>query len=450
MALLTSLPTELVLCIAEHLPFNSVKSMSLTTRQIHQMLVPSLFKCIRVTNREEENDDSWEVLHKYEDRVDKLAFEIYFVSKFSKYRDVLNTCLGLPGLVRQMLRGKVFSRISQVRVSCFVGNFEHMVFGAEGVHITDTPETEDDVAVKEEEWMWRGLLNETFRALAARKGLKKLEVRSMLPKACSTFYTSEWRTLIEGLDDLDIDLWGGHGGYHASDFGYKGGLGVLRSTTTDGYIDFVERTNDFFFAHCKSATRLRLAADVNTPIGTAGEKPHVAIPLKPENLPVLTHFELENCILDPALGRFINAHSQKLKSLSLRNCHTLDGPIDEYELFEWDCMLRRFHDCRPVLEDLTIINDSFTLTGEEELHPKELGLFVPENEDTGVRELRKRLKDDPSCRLWSFVNIDPELGEMWQDHWSTIYYASDGSTPWMSYYYEALVARVERNRTLLD
>ncbi|EGP90239.1 uncharacterized protein MYCGRDRAFT_91236 [Zymoseptoria tritici IPO323] len=233
-----------------------------------------------VTNREEESDDNWDVLHRYEDRVDKLAFEIHFVSKFSKYRDILNTCLGLPGL------------------------------------------TEDDVAVKEEEWMWRGLLNETFHALAARHGLKTLEIRSILPKACSTFYTSEWRTLIEGLDDLDIELWGGHGGYHASDFGYKGGLGVLRSTTTDGYLDFVERTNDFFFAHCKSATRLRLAADVNTPIGMAGEKPHVAIPLKPEDLPKLTHFELENCVLDPALGRYINAHSQKLRSLGLTNCHT--------------------------------------------------------------------------------------------------------------------------------
>ncbi|SMR48006.1 unnamed protein product [Zymoseptoria tritici ST99CH_3D1] len=434
MATLTVLPTELVLCIAEHLPFNSVKSMSLTSRQIHQMLVPLLFKCIKVTNREEESDDNWDVLHRYEDRVDKLAFEIHFVSKFSKYRDVLNTCLGLPGLVR---------------VSFFVGNFEHMVFGAEGVHITDTPETEDDVAVKEEEWVWRGLLNETFHALAARKGLKALEIRSILPKACSTFYTSEWRTLIEGLDDLDIELWGGHGGYHASDFGYKGGLGVLRSTTTDGYLDFVERTNDFFFAHCKSATRLRLAADVNTPIGMAGEKPHVAIPLKPEDLPKLTHFELENCVLDPALGRYINAHSQKLRSLGLTNCHTLDGPIDEHEIFEWDSMLRKFHYCRPVLEELSIVNENYTLTDEEELHPKELGPYVPEDESSGVRELRKWLKDDPSCRLWSFVNIDPELGEMWQDHWSTMH-ASDGSTRWMSYHYEALVARVERNRTLLD
>lgn len=324
MSLILDLPAEILLRITEHLSFGSVKTASLTNSQLHKFLQPLLFKCLRATNREEDEPDVKSVIEKYGRHAEMLAFELHLSSGEGDDDSLYNVGNGsedsdresepqhrLTTFARDLLSGQLLQDVSDVRLKFMpADDFEGENWGDDhdlgGIYIHEDHETQDEVSEREESLLWRKVINETYQSLANRKGVKKLELSEVVPRACSTFYSANWQSFLGTLEELHFSLWGSSENSH--------------SNAVPGYLDFCEDLNDLFFAHLQRLTSLKLIADRGNPMGMNGGNHHLPTPIRPSDMPKLMHLELENFFVDPALVDFVGSHSKTLTSLTLKNC----------------------------------------------------------------------------------------------------------------------------------
>ncbi|KAI5362216.1 Putative F-box domain-containing protein [Septoria linicola] len=413
MSSILDLPAELLLRITEHLPFHSIKTASLTNSQLHKFLQPLLFKCLRATNQEEDEADIRCVIEKYGREAEMLAFELhlspgegdddslYNVGNESEDSDrESGPQHRLTTLARDLLSGQLLRDISEVRLKFMpADDFEGEDWGDDhdlgGIHIHEDHETQDDVSEREQSLLWRRIINETYQALASRKGVKKLELSKVVPRACSTFYSAEWQGFLGNVEDLHFSLWGSSEDSH--------------SNAVPGYLDFCEDLNDLFFTHLQRLTKLTLIADPGNPMGMNGGNHHLPTPIRPSDMPKLMCLELENFFVEPALVNFVRSHSKTLASLSLKNCLATSTYSDSGR-YSWTSFFGALRECHPMLDTFTVTNERVPLTQDEQFHQGNTPFVPSDDEPENVKLIRKQVLENPNLRLWPYVYLDDKYG----------------------------------------
>ncbi|SMQ48223.1 unnamed protein product [Zymoseptoria tritici ST99CH_3D7] len=413
--LLLELPTELLLGITERLPFEAIKSLSIVNWQLHRTLSPDLFRCVRFTNRREDCDIISTVVEKYGRKVEKLAFELHFIpgQEDDDHDDLwppgrtserYPPARSITAQAQQLLDGSILPHVSRLRVAFFIGDFGHEVFGGKANPVYKRLEPSSETRAEEQLWPWRATLNQAFGALATRKGLRTLELHDLIPRDCSTFHTLKWWKLVSHLEEVEIHLWTGHN----IDIGRQ-------SSVRGGYSDFLDIVGLNFFVDGDSMTRVKLVADISGPIGGSGRVRRLN-PFQYVSMPKLLHLELENCLIDKALCRFLGDHSQQLKVLRLKSCFA-GRPLLHLPYYTWELFFYHFLIRRPVLEELTVTTDNATVTESEEAHSDDQGpaILVSGQESEDVKDIRRQLLDGPNRRLWVYAKLDPDSGVIVHD-----------------------------------
>ncbi|KAM3416527.1 hypothetical protein BST61_g8117 [Cercospora zeina] len=293
----------------------------------------------------------------------------------------------------------------------------------------EEPESEEDISEHEQSVAWRATMNEAYRALATRTGVKTLRLCEVVPRGCSVSYAHKWQQFLHSVRDFSIELWGGDNG------------AGWHSNTQPGYDDFIQNMNKFFFRHLGSAERVTFTADDQNPIGMEPNFHHSPTPFQANDMPKPKHLTMEHFFIDPALANLITSHSQQLESLTLKNCFASPG-VSAAHPYTWEEFFKSIRDTTPILTSLTLTNDRVPLTDAEEFHGADAAVQPSEHEAAENKSIRRNLREDPKLRLWPYDFLDDKYGMVFCDREQNVSAFESGADQGE---FEALMRVVENN-----
>jgi hypothetical protein len=293
------------------------------------------------------------------------------------------------------------------------------------IYMHDSPEDYDTIIEREQEYGWRSMLNGVFHNVANNTSIRTLDILDLPPKGCSTFYSEEWTTFLNSLEDIKLELWAGDNG------------AGWHSNTTEGYLDFISDLSGYFFDHLTAIRRLEFVADPENPVGCEGMR-HSPLPIKPTAMENIKHITLHNCFLDTPLTGFLASKSQHLETLHLLDCFSgHDSGLAENGI-SWSEFLKDLRETKPLLTELIVLNTKIPLTSDEEFNrePKK-------REPEDVKAIRETLQNDSQRRLFSYVALDDKYGMVFKNEEKNVESFEDGDD---QREYDAMMELVASNR----
>lgn len=306
MASFSTLPLELFYEVYDNLDSRDIVRLSMTCRAQRVQLIPRIFRSIRFNNSHASASSALKAVKAYGQFVKCITFDCFATPGY------MNSTPALKLTSRHVLEGHATPNIEKIFL-LFNFDLENWAGwddnGARGIAVFEIPETKDEVAVQENNWHWRALMNETWQALAANTRVSQLYISGFVPKATSAFFTDEFGQFLSRLTWVTIDIWGAQYHWNTS----------MRPNSKLGYVMFLSTLHDTFFRHMTSLRYLDLRASHSAPLGLAGVR-HIPLALEPEHLPKLVTLRLENCFVGPELVRFMQGHAEGLRHLDVEHC----------------------------------------------------------------------------------------------------------------------------------
>lgn len=397
MASLLALPQELTLQVLQLLQVGDLFSLSATCKHFRAQLVPQLFQTIRLTNDERV---AWSALGAVEAHGQHTT-RIDFIAHCGPNDEI--TVPALPPAAAKVLQGHFTPNLSTVSLK-FDFDFddgEEWDTGrpdeveAMSIYVFRCGETEEYVREREETWQWRALMNETWRALAANIHARELVLDNFIPKWTSTFRTEEFRQFLSRLETASFDILGMDNG------------ACWQTSTEWGYTEFLSNLDASFFHHMTGLKHLSINATDH--LGLEGMC-HSQLALKPDHLPLLESLKLRRCFIGPELVSFIRGHTQLLTSLDIKDCVSGGNSYSADTGIYWAEFFDSVFEAKPALTEL--------IAGSSDLSDGLLPdyWFEPDPEDP--EEIRRKLKADPSLRLFGYGYVDTKYGYLSLD-WET-------------------------------
>ncbi|KAH8130687.1 hypothetical protein LI328DRAFT_139537 [Trichoderma asperelloides] len=233
-------------------------------------------------------------------------------------------------------------------------------------------------------------MNETWRALAANMHVRELILDDFIPKWTSTFRTEEFRQFLSRLETATFDILGMDNGV------------CWRTSTEPGYTNFLSDLDASFFRHMTGLKYLSI--NTSDHLGLEGMC-HSPLALKPEHLPLLESLKLRRCFIGPELVSFIRGHTQFLKSLDIRDCVSGGHAYSAANGIYWAEFFDSVFEAKPALTEL--------IAGSSELLREGLlpDYWFDADPEVPV-EIYRKLKADPSMRLFRYSNVDTKYGHL--------------------------------------
>lgn len=401
MASLSALPQELASQVLQLLGVGDKISLSATCKNWRARLAPDVFKTIRLTNEERVAQSVLSAVEAHGQYTTSIEFE----SHCGLSVEINPPALPPPAV--KVLQGHLTPKLRTVSVRFGFENNNGEAWDAfEGGSIwaSQPAETEEYIQEREGAWHWRALMNETWRALAANMHVRELIIDECVAKWTSTFRSQEFRQFLSRLESasfnfLDLDKIGGS-----------------MANTMVGYKEFLSDLDNSFFHHMTQLKHLTIVA--SDPIGLEGPN-YTPLALKPGDLPLLESLKIRRCFVGPELVSFIQGHTRILKSLDIRDCVSggiidpADNTSADYDWADngmtWTEFFDAVYKAEPALTELKA-GISY-LRDEGELEPD----YRFEDEPETFREIRRKLKADPSLRWLAYGHIDHKYGSLLLD-----------------------------------
>ncbi|KAM0261003.1 hypothetical protein ACHAQJ_002438 [Trichoderma viride] len=394
MARFLALPQELSLQILRLLEVGDKIHLSATCKHYRAQLVPEIFKTIRFTSDERVAQSALKAIEAHGQYTTRIEFKAHCGSDDEK------TAPALTPAATKILQGHLTPNLRTVNLK-FDFDFDEGddwdeghpdASGGNSIYLFEGVEREDYIREREETWQWRALMNETWRALAANIRVRDLILDGLIPKWTSTFRTEEFRQFLSRLESATLSI-----------FGMDNGAG-WKTNTVWGYIEFLRDLDSSFFYHMTGLKQLTIHA--SDPLGLEGYR-HIPLALKPEDLPLLESLTLKDCFVGPELVSFIRSHVQVLKSLDIKECVSGgDGSGMAENAIYWAEFFDMVYEANPALTELIAGGSKAPLTSDEQFNPD----YQFKDEPEGIQDIRRKLKADPSLRLFGYGSLDDKYG----------------------------------------
>ena len=392
---LFSLPPELLLNVESHLDLKEKINLSATCKTYRTKLTPHIFTTVSFTSNETSAKSALAAVEAY----GKYTECIYFTCSVAGPDDELTTPALVPA-AETVLRGSLTPNLRKARIR-FAFDFDE----GEGwddhpdaddgmsIYVFEGVEDEDHVRRVETKWQWRALMNEMWLALSQNQRVRELVIDGFIPKWVSAFRTAEFHDFLARLETATISIWGSDNGA-----GWK-------TCTVFGYCHFLEHLDDSLFRHMAALKHLNLVAE--DPLGLEGFR-HIPLALKPDQLPALETLELKNCYVGPELVDFIRGHGSVLRTLDINGCAS-DGDgsgLAENPLY-WAEFFDQVAAIKPIALTQLLVGDArVPLSDYEDM----ANMYDPDKEADEVKEIRKRLEEDPGLKTFGYAYMDDKYG----------------------------------------
>ncbi|KAF4446082.1 hypothetical protein F53441_10230 [Fusarium austroafricanum] len=389
--------------IAQILPFEDVKSLSLVSRVMRDAVRRPLFSgTLSITCPVSPDRDLDGHINKYGEFISRLHFNInlelnpYGTTRKEKVLSRASLIWGTSSgdTIKSIIRGEALSHIDTLSVKFNVNQFVDDNDGwghrAGSIHVFEYSEHPQEVYKEEQKLIWRAQYTEVWNQIAANPNIKKMKISNLLPKLSSAWYTDEWETFLGRLEDLDISIFGGDNGA-----GWE-------AQRMEGFAGFSEDLSTFMMQHAINVTRLRVEAHEHDLLGRCYLN-DVPLPFENAQLPALCRLELERIMVSGGLLDFLEGRADILQEIKLHDCMCCCESGNPSWADLWKLI-------REVNTNVNNISHSqsetppladpvpFVYTGET----------LPDSEEAA--EIRELLKQDKGLVLWRYVEIDDKYG----------------------------------------
>jgi hypothetical protein len=269
-------------------------------------------------------------------------------------------------------------------------------------YIFQDEESSEQIAEAENTEAWRALMAKTYSSLSRNKHpIKGLEIRDIVAKEVSTFSSPDFHDFLGRVESFKLSIRGDDNGagWHIN--------------TLEGYTEFVDKLDEFFFEHLKAAAEFCLAA---TDLGPLGQEGHfqAPVPLNDSQMPRLQVVKLEYVFLCRELMDFLVGHAQTLENLVLQNCagevRWSENPVYWYEIFEAVVAAKP-----EKLRKLEILPRTLEFDAERVGEFGDLEDLGEEEYKTLVEETVKANQGHYEERLWAYGTLDDKYGMLFED-----------------------------------
>ena len=332
---------------------------SCTCSYFRNLLAPNIFKSVKLVNSEK-SGSSLDTVAQSQHNVH--VKELHFISgvlaeeaAFSDAEGIFPGCV--DGLVSDLQRFPNLQRLSLK----FSHEARHRDNTAWAAHTFTEEETPEQVLEAEASVAWRALTSRTYSALAQNKSLrlKHLEIRNFIWKGVSTYDHAAFHNFLSHIEQFTFST-------HLPEslVGWK----LDRS--------LMEKLDKYFFNHLTNVTTLsikNLNLHEHEEYTWLSGKIYAPLPLKVDQMPLLTTLHLDYIFISTELTDFLVGHKDTLEELILQDCYASTGDRTAFDNgIHWSQLFTSlFSACPPQLHRLELVfssADSFTLEdtrGEE-------------------------------------------------------------------------------------
>lgn len=389
MARFSALPRELSLQILCLLDLSDKVRLSATCKQYRVQLAPEIFKTIRLSNDKTVATSALLAVKTHGEYTTRIEFKCN-----CEPTDEI-TAPALPQAAYKVLHGHLTPNLRTVSLKfgfAFDEGDDWDASDGNSIYLFESVESEDYVREREQTWHWRALMNETWQALVGNISVRELILDEFIPKWTSTFRTDQFRQFLSQLEFATFNI-----------FGMDNGAG-WQTNTVWGYIEFLSDLDTLFFHHMTGLKYLAIQA--SDPLGLEGFH-HIPLALKPDDLPLLESLKLQDCFVGPELISFIRGHAQVLKSLDVKECVSGgDGSGMAENAIYWAEFFDGVYEVKPALTELIVGGGKVPLTSDEAFDPE----YEYKIESESVREIRRKLRDNPRLHLFGYARLDDKYG----------------------------------------
>ncbi|KAF4946056.1 hypothetical protein FSARC_14295 [Fusarium sarcochroum] len=402
---LEKLPIGLITDIAKLLPFDDVKNLSCVSWVMRDVVLRLLFRTLSISCPLAPDRDLNGFIVKYKELISRLHLYIKlepnpdFGSEYDSDEDEWPESPSIWGpsstdTVKNIVRGQTLSHINTLSVQFDPDQFEEEGDWDDGnsvpdVYVYEFPEDWDKVRDREETFFWRAQYTEVWNEIAANPNINKLKILNLLPKNSSAWLTTEWKTFLGKMEDLDISVFGA-------------GNGILEAHKMPGFYGFAATLPEVMMRHATKVTRLRLVAHKQGLLGSTSDMHQVPLPLEKRNLPSLRFLQLENIMLGHESLDFLKHHADTLQELQLHSCMCHGDDVDP----SWSDLWKLIREVTTTVTEVTYVQDKTPPITEHEKFDS-----IPTSEDSDAeKKIRKLLAEDKSLVLWRYVYVDDKYG----------------------------------------
>jgi hypothetical protein len=421
--MLLSLPPELFISIQDFIPLQDLLTLSTTSKEIRQLLIPRLFHSLRFTNEDKDQQILNRIINKYGPYIRDRYFECYLYGNEEEEEEEEEREDGsdsqslkrakVPDLACKILQGQVPSKLGNALTIEFKpdddfqsGSWGSSELGEGSIYIAEASESFEMLWQNERDFQWRADMARIWALVITDKSIRKLKIKNFPPRCTSTWFTPRWHFFLGQLEELSIGLWAGDNG------------AGWQSNTLDGYTEFVDDLRHNIFKHTNSLKRLSLIAHELSPIGCEG-RCHASFPLESTDIPMLEYLHLENCFIDPELVSFLQDHTNTLKHLRLQNCMSAGSDEGDFTSAQnpisWAEFFKTLRRSKLRLRTFQHFNNFVPLTKDEDFFFRfkaenfDSVYQPPEDEPAETQAVRRCVKEDDK-KLFYYGTLDDKYG----------------------------------------
>ncbi|KAF2670419.1 hypothetical protein BT63DRAFT_424365 [Microthyrium microscopicum] len=395
------LPPELIFLVGNYSNYSDRVNLSTTNSLFRDLLTPTIFRNIRLTNDVDDIEMISNVVLKFGKYVRKISFSGLFDlpedpissdSEDGEDGDKEAHQKQVPDAILKMLAGSdpLLPSIDDISIQFVPGPDEDMENAFwQLTYEPDANNIDYDPL--------RNLLEETFQAVSSNQQLKSLTLLELIPYRAPIWREKDFHKFLGNIDSFTLSLWGAGNGA-----GWE-------ANTSEYYRNFCQELSEFFFKHLNSVTFIHLESSESGPLGD-GEMHDIRLPLKPHHAPMCQTLELVRCFVAEEVRDFVTSHAKSLQNIRLKDCfaeYEYGWQETTHEPRGWQKFFNEVVKSGPILSTLEIENDLIPLAKGEQ--------FGRGVESAGTQRIRAILTDPSSNRrLFSYVSLDDKYGMTFQ------------------------------------
>lgn len=320
----------------------------------------------------------------------------------------------LPNSVEQVLSSlAMLPNLAKVIVEFRCGKTaeeDEEIYGG-SYNIYEESETNDEILTSENTDAFRSLMERSYKALTqnATLSIKHLELRNMVAKRCSAWWSVDFLSVLQSLCSFTISLRGGNNG---------AGWCINK---VEAYLDFITMLDNVFFQHLSNVKHLCFSATEDGPPGLEGEMNHARLPLHGNSMPMLQTLELRHVFISKELATFINFHGGSIKTVRLHACYSGLGDCLSFGPISWEEFF------------FIAAAENFRCLRTFDVGPSSLESADPEsigetywNHKEVMRAKKLREEEFPGRRMFEYRCLDDKYGMLFEDKELTFQRFQDG------------------------
>ncbi|MCJ1268322.1 hypothetical protein MMC22_008210 [Lobaria immixta] len=297
--------------------YHDLFKLSCTCSYFRNLLAPDIFKTVKLINDEKSGSSLSTVARS---QLNVHVKELHFIGSapgeahseeaaFSDTEGILSRCV--DGLLCELRRFPSLERL----ILNFGSGFKNPCEWSWKTNNFPNDETPEQNLEAEASAAWRALISTTYSALARNKlpHFKHFEIRNFISEDVSTYNHAVFHDFLSHFETFTLSVYS------------KNRVAGWLLDTIERYPPPVGKLDEYFFNHLANVTTLSIRDIINEHFGLDG-RIHTPLPLKVDQMPLLTTLHLDYIFVSPELTDFLVDHKDTLEEMTLRDCYASTGP----------------------------------------------------------------------------------------------------------------------------